>query len=385
MEKIKPRIRGGICLTLNPDGLERALNEQIERAQRLPPLAQAPKSVLVLGCSGGYGLSARVVAAHTGGADTFGVSFERAPDEKSPGSPGWHNNRVFDLAPRPGAARAVTLMADAFLPETKQAVADQAKEAGFAPFDLVIYSLAAPLRKDPNSEIVYRSAIKPIGTEVFRGQSINIVTGQLVEVTVEPATEEEIEATVKVMGGEDWVDWIESLRAASMLAPGAVTVAFSYIGPAETQDIYRSGTLGRAKAHLEKSAFEISSTLEELGGAAYVSVNKALVTRASSVIPAMPPYICALYREMKARGLHEGCFEQAARLFAERLYSGAPVPVDEEGRIRIDDWEMRPEVQQAVAKRLEGLSDGNLAERVDFAGYQAEFLELYGFTPDDLS
>ncbi len=383
-QPLKPRIRSGICLTLNPDGLARSLQTQIEKAQAHPPLARNPRSVLVLGCSGGYGLSSRVVAAHIAGADTFGVSFEREPDERSQGSPGWYNNRDFDATPRPNNARSVTLMADAFLPETKQAVIDQARAAGFAPFDAIIYSLAAPVRKKPDSDDLFRSAIKPIGDSTYHGQTINVANGKLTDVSIEPATEEEIEGTVKVMGGEDWLDWIQALHSAGMIAENALTVAYSYIGPACTQAIYRSGTLGRAKAHLEATAHQISDHLASINAKGYVSVNKALVTRASSVIPAMPPYICALYREMKERDLHEGCFEQAARLFADRLYSDHPITLDDEGRIRIDDWEMRPEVQEAVARRLDGLDNDNLLDRVDFAGYQAEFLDLYGFTPDDL-
>ncbi|NLL84167.1 MAG: trans-2-enoyl-CoA reductase family protein [Lentisphaerae bacterium] len=375
---IAPKIRNGICFTINPEGLARMVQRQITAARKLPPLQNPPKSVLVLGCSGGYGLSSRIIAACTGGADTFGVSFERSPGDANQGTPGWYNNLAFDNADCGNNSRSITLVGDAFLPEVKTATIKQAQEAGFAPFDTVIYSLAAPQRKDPHSDTIYRSAIRPIG-EPFRGITINVGTGHVVDVVINPATEEEIKGTIKVMGGEDWELWLQALNSANMLAPGVKTVAFSYIGPSCTWPIYRSGTLGRAKAHLDQSARSLQQLLAPLNGTALVSVNKALVTRASSVIPAMPPYISALYAEMKERGLHEGCFEQAVRLFRDRLCTDGPIPVDAEGRIRLDDWEMLPEVQQAVARRLEGLTNDNLHHKLDFKGYLADFLELHGF------
>ncbi len=380
---IKPKIRSGVCFTVKPEGLQRMVERQVARAREAAPLPQAPRSVLVLGASGGYGLAARIVAAFAGGADTFGVSFERPPNEAAQGTPGWYNNEAFDRICRAEGRRAVTMVADAFLPETRAAVVAQARAAGFAPFDTIIYSLAAPQRKDPASEQVWRSAIRPIG-EAFRGETINVSTGHVVEVVIHPAEPEEIEATVKVMGGEDWELWLRDLQTADMVAGGARTVAFSYIGPELTWAIYRSGTLGRAKEHLEATATRLNELLAPNGGRAWVSVNKALVTRASSVIPAMPPYISALYRVMKERGLHEGCFEQALRLFRDRLGVAGAVPTDEAGRIRLDDWEMRPEVQAAVLQRLEGLNNDNLHEKVDFEGYRNDFLELHGFSPDDL-
>ncbi len=374
----EPKIRNGICMDVNPEGLVRGVARQIAQARALPRLATPPKSVLVLGCSGGYGLSARIVAAYAGGAATLGVSFERQPEVDRAGTPGWYNNEAFDAAARADGLKAATLVADAFLPESKQAVIERARADGFPPFDCVIYSLAAPMRKDPQTGEVYRSVLRPLGS-VFHGQTINVGTGHVVDVVIKPGTAEEVTATVKVMGGEDWELWIRALADAGLLAKDVTTVAFSYIGPSCTQPIYRSGTLGQAKAHLERTAHQLTQALTPLHGRAYVSVNKALVTRASSVIPAMPPYIAALYRVMKEKGLHEGCFEQAVRLYRDRLYAGGPVPVDEAGRIRLDDWEMRSDVQEAVARLLDGLTTDNLRERIDFDGYRDDFLELHGF------
>jgi enoyl-[acyl-carrier protein] reductase/trans-2-enoyl-CoA reductase (NAD+) len=377
-ERIQPKIRSGVCFNVDPEGLAKMVANQVAGAKAAPALLKPFKSVLVLGCSGGYGLSSRIIAAFNGRADTIGVSFERQPDGSSQGTPGWYNNHFFDELAKKEGLRNVTLTADAFLPETKQAVIDKARAMGFAPFDCVIYSLAAPMRRDPVTGEVYRSAIRPIGAP-FRGSTINVSTGHVVDVVINPASEEETTATVKVMGGEDWKLWMDALAGADMLAPGVCTVAFSYIGPERTKQIYRSGTLGRAKEHLEQTAFELTDSLKPLQGRALVSVNKALVTRASSVIPAMPPYICALYREMKERGLHEGCFEQALRLFRDRLLIDDEIPVDEAGRIRLDDWEMLPEVQAGVDKRLAGLTNETMNALVDFAGYRADFLELHGF------
>ena len=350
----------------------------IAAEKKNPPLSSGPKSLLVLGCSGGYGLAARVVAAFGARAHTLGVSFERAPTVKRAGTPGWYNNLAFDAAAAEAGLFSETMVADAFLDATREAVIARARERGLPPFDLVIYSLAAPQRTDPATGVTYRSAIKPIGRPLS-GQTLDVATGALADVTIEAATPEEIEATVKVMGGEDWLLWMRALKDAGLLAEGVRTVAFSYIGPDSTTAVYRSGTLGQAKEHLESTAAEIGRLLEPLRAQAHVAVCRALITRASSVIPIMSVYLCAMYKVMKAKGLHEGCLEQMARLFRDRLYAGGAVPVDEKGRIRIDDWELRPDVQAEIADILSRVTQENLAELGDPEGYRRDLLALYGY------
>jgi enoyl-[acyl-carrier protein] reductase/trans-2-enoyl-CoA reductase (NAD+) len=377
-----PRVLNGVCLDVNPEGCMAAVRAWIAAEKATPALAAGPKSVLVLGASGGYGLAARVTAAFGCRAQTFGVSFERPPSTTRPATPGWYNNLAFDAAADQEGVLAETLVADAFLDATRQTVIERARACGFLPFDLVVYSLAAPLRADPLSGIVYRSAIKPLG-QAFCGHTVDLMTGELSAVTVDPATPEECEATVKVMGGEDWLLWCRALHDARLLAQGATTVALSYVGPPLTQAIYRSGTLGKAKEHLEKTAFAIGPLLSDIQGRAFVSVHKALVTRASSVIPAMPPYLCALYKVMKSKGLQESCLEQMGRLFRTRLYAGGPVPVDEAGRIRLDELELREDVQAEVAAIMARLTTENVAQVADLAGCRQESLALYGFGDDE--
>ncbi len=371
------RISNGICLDVNPAGCARHVAEQVAAARLLPAVTGGPRAVLVLGASGGYGLAARIVAAFGSGARTLGVSFEREPCEKRGGSPGWYNNLAFDEAARQHGIAAVTLMADAYLPETKTRVIEAARANGFEKFDLVIYSLAAPARTDPATGTIHRTMIKPIG-QPYSALTLNLAAGTLKTTTIAPATEEEILGTVKVMGGEDWQLWIEALQAAGMLHPGVRTLAFSYLGPACTRAIYRSGTLGRAKAHLEATAHALNAQLAPLGGSAYVAICKALVTRASAVIPAMPLYLAALYRVMKNRGVHEDCLDQMNRLFRERLYTGQPILVDEAGRIRLDDLEMKDDVQSEVTTILQTVTPENVWNLVDYEGYQRDFLALHG-------
>ena len=375
-----PKVRGGLCLNVDGEGCKRFTDRYIAREKALPPIQNGPKSVLVLGCSGGYGLASRIAVAFGGPrAETLGVSFERAPTDRKAGSPGWYNNEAFDAAAKADGLKAVTLSADAFADETRETVARLAAENGFAPFDLVVYSLASPLRTDPKDGVTYRSAIKPIG-KPHVARTLDIMTCEMKEVSVEPATDDEIKATVKVMGGEDWVIWMDFLRDRGLLARGCKTVAYSYIGPKCTQEIYRSGTLGRAKENLEAAAKTITAALAPLGGVGVVSVNKALVTRASAVIPAMPPYISCLFKVMKEKGLHEDCQDQIDRLLRDFLYRpDGTIPTDPEGRVRIDDWEMRPEVQAAVDELMEKLSPENVEALTDIAGYRTDFLALHGF------
>jgi enoyl-[acyl-carrier protein] reductase/trans-2-enoyl-CoA reductase (NAD+) len=371
------RISNGICLDINPEGCKRLVMEQIEAMKRSPALTRGPRSVLVLGASGGYGLSSRIVATFGCQAPTLGVSLERCPCDKRLGSPGFYNNEAFDAAATAAGVKAVTLQGDAFTDATKQLVVEAARAHAFEPFDLVVYSLAAPVRTDPVTGTVYRTAIKPIGHSTA-GLTINLSTGQLKQLALEQATEEEIMGAVKVMGGEDWMLWIKRLQAEGLLAPQVKTVAYSYIGPTLTNDIYRSGSLGRAKAHLEATAHELDDLLKPLGGRAFTAVCKAVVTRASAVIPAMPLYIATLFKVMKEMGLHEDCFAQINRLFRERLYCGDAVPVDSVGRIRVDDWELREDVQTKVLEVWKQVTNENLRNRVDYDGYERDFLALHG-------
>ena len=373
-----PRVIGGVCLSVNPKGCMTEVRKWIGSEKAKPALTAGPTSVLVLGCSGGYGLAARVAAAFGAGAQTFGVSFERPPTLKRRGTPGWYNNLAFDAAAAEAELFSETLVADAFLDETRQTVITRSRARHISHFDLVVYSLAAPQRTDPVTGMTYRSAIKPIGQPLV-GQTLDVASGVLSDVTLEPAAPEEIEGTVKVMGGEDWLLWIRALKEAGLLADGARTVALSYIGPASTYAIYRSGTLGKAKEHLEATAAEINRLLEPLSGKAYVSVNKALITRASAVIPVMSVYVCAMYKVMKAKGLHEGCLEQIDRLFRDRLYAGGETPVDGAGRIRLDDWELRPDVQAEIEAILARVTPENLAELTDTDGCRHDLMALYGY------
>jgi len=371
------RISNGICLDMNPAGCEGLVLEQIKAAGDMDRQGKEPRSVLVLGASGGYGLSARIFSAFGKGAQTMGVSLERAPCEKRGGSPGWYNNIAFETVAKQANLKAVTLQGDAFSEATKLQVVEAAREHQFEPFDLVVYSLASPVRTDPETGVTHRTTIKPIGQPTST-LTINLANGQLKNVSLNPATEAEIADTIKVMGGEDWKLWMNKLHEEGLLATGVKTVAFSYIGPPVSNDIYRSGTLGRAKEHLEATAHELASLLETIGGSAYVAVCKAVVTRASAVIPAMPLYIAALFRVMKDMDLHEDCLQQIKRLFRERLYTDGKVPVDNEGRIRIDDWELRTDVQEKVAEIYSKVNNENVWSLVDFEGYQNDFLALHG-------
>jgi enoyl-[acyl-carrier protein] reductase/trans-2-enoyl-CoA reductase (NAD+) len=370
-------VRNNVCINAHPGGCAVETGRQIEfmRSKKLAYDRQSgPKGVLVLGCSTGYGLASRIAAAFGFGAVTLGVSFERGPSESSTGTPGWYNNRSFDA--EAGAAGLVsrTFDGDAFSRAMKDQVIATAREMGLR-FDLVVYSLASPARADPETGAVYRSVIKPIGG-VYRGKTVDPFSGLLSQAEVPPATEDEIAQTVKVMGGEDWALWIEALRGSGLLAPDALTVAYSYVGPELSWPIYRDGTIGRAKAHLEATAKRLSAT----GGVkAYVSINKALVTRASAVIPVIPLYVSILYKVMKERGIHEDCVDQIDRLFRDRLYSGSAPALDAEGRIRIDELEMGAAVQAEVASRMARVDASDLAVLADVEGFRRDFLRAHGF------
>lgn len=373
---IEPRMRGFICLTAHPDGAAQNVKNQIEYVKSKGAI-DGPKRVLVIGASTGFGLASRITAAYGNGASTIGVYFEKEPKEGKTASPGWYNTAAFEKQAQSDGLYAKSINGDAFSNEVKQQTIELIK-SDLGQVDLVIYSLASPVRTNPKTGVTHRSTLKPIGG-TFSDKTVDFHTGIVSTVSIEPANEEEIENTIAVMGGEDWEIWIDDMKAAGVLAEGATTVAYSYIGPAVTEAVYRKGTIGRAKDHLEATAFTIADKLKDIHGKAFVSVNKALVTQASSAIPVIPLYISFLYKTMKEKGLHEGCIEQIQRLFSERLYTGGDVPVDEKGRIRIDDWEMKDDVQAAVAELWKTADTDTLPQTGDLAGYKHDFLNLFGF------
>lgn len=378
---VQPKIRGFICTTAHPDGCAANVQEQIDFVKAQPRIENGPRNVLVVGASAGYGLASRIVPAFGAGANTLGVFFEKPGTETRPGSAGWYNSAAFEKAATAEGLFAKSLNGDAFSHELKQQAIDIIQNEMGGKVDLVVYSLASPRRTDPDSGEVYGSVLKTTGGD-YTNKTLNTDKGEVSEVTIGAATGEEIANTIKVMGGEDWELWINALADAGCLAEGVKTVAYSYIGPKLTWPIYTDGTIGAAKKDLERASAAISAKLgESLGGSSYVSVNKALVTQASSAIPVVPLYISILYKEMKAKGLHEGCIEQIQRLMADRLYSG-DLQLDEAGRIRVDDWEMRDDVQEAVASSWESISNDNFNELADFEGYKDDFLKLFGFGID---
>ncbi|GEC72899.1 enoyl-[acyl-carrier protein] reductase / trans-2-enoyl-CoA reductase (NAD+) [Flavobacterium flevense] len=373
---IEPRMRGFICLTAHPAGAEQNVKNQIEYVKSKGAIDGA-KKVLVIGASTGFGLASRISSAFGSDAATIGVFFEKPPVAGKTASPGWYNSAAFEKEAHKAGLYAKSINGDAFSNEVKRETLDLIK-ADLGQVDLIIYSLASPVRTNPNTGVTHRSVLKPIGS-TFTNKTVDFHTGKVSEVSIEPCSGDDIENTIAVMGGEDWAMWIDALKAENLLAPGATTVAYSYIGPSVTEAVYRKGTIGRAKDHLEATAFEISDSLADINGKAYVSVNKALVTQASSAIPVIPLYISLLYKIMKAEGVHEGCIEQIQRLYQQRLFTGGEVPVDEKGRIRIDDWEMREDIQAQVAQLWEQATTENLAEIGDLEGYRKDFYNLFGF------
>lgn len=390
MAVIKPMIRSNICINAHPVGCAKDTEHQIEyaiaqKAKRGIKTAKeggyAPKNVLVLGCSTGYGLASRIMAAFEYGADTIGVSFEKEPTVNKGGTPGWYNNKAFDRAAAKSGLKSTTFNMDAYSDECRKAVIDEAKKWGIK-FDLIIYSLASPVRTDPDTKVLYKSVIKPVG-KPYGGWAIDMMSEKLNKLEAQPAEGDDIPNTVKVMGGEDWERWIKYLSDADVIAEGCRTLAYSYIGPKYSQPIYREGTIGEAKKDLEARAKNIDACLKKIGGAAYVSVNKALVTRSSSVIPVIMLYLGCLFFVQKKAGTHEGCKEQIDRLFADRLYTAdKKVPVDSEGRIRIDDWELDPSVQTEIDKHMEAITEENLREHIDIDGIRKDFLNINGFAVD---
>jgi enoyl-[acyl-carrier protein] reductase/trans-2-enoyl-CoA reductase (NAD+) len=373
---VSPKIRGFICTTAHPEGCAKHVAQQIEVVKSRGPLAQGPKKVLVIGSSTGYGLSSRIAAAFGSNAATIGVFFEKPGEPDRCGTAGWYNTVAFEKEAAAAGLYARSFNGDAFSDSMKEEVIAAIK-ADLGQVDCVIYSLASPRRTDPKSGEIYKSVLKPIGTS-YTNKNLNTTTGVVDEVTLPPAEGDDIAQTVAVMGGEDWEMWIDALLHAGVLAEGTQTVAYSYIGPEVTWPIYKNGTIGKAKEDVERAQRALDGKLAAVSGKAWVSVNKALVTQASSAIPVVPLYISLLYKAMKAEGTHEDTIEQMDRLFRDRLYSGNP-QLDEAGRIRVDDWEMAPALQELLGKRWQEVTTGNLAELGDFKGYQSSFIRLFGF------
>ena len=377
---IEPKTRGFICLTSHPKGCEQNVINQIEYIKERP-VTEGPKKVLVIGASTGFGLASRITSAYGSKAATIGAFFEKPPTAGRPASPGWYNSAAFEAQAHKDGLYAKSINGDAFSNAIKTETIDLIKK-DLGEIDLLIYSLASPVRTHPDSGERFKSVLKPIGT-TFTNNTVDFHTGEVKEVSIEPCTEQEIENTVTVMGGEDWQMWIDQLKAAGVLSKDFKTVAYSYIGPSLTEAVYRKGTIGRAKDHLEATAFKITDGLKDINGQAYVSVNKALVTQASSAIPVIPLYISLLYKVMKEEGIHEGCIEQIERLFNARLYA-ENMPLDDAGRIRIDDWEMRDDIQAKVLELWKQATTETLPEIGDLKGYETDFFNLFGFKVDGI-
>ncbi|MGI3043283.1 enoyl-ACP reductase FabV [Shewanella algae] len=376
---IKPKIRGFICTTTHPLGCEANVLEQINTTKAKGKIANGPKKVLVVGSSSGYGLSSRIAAAFGSDAATIGVFFEKPGTETKPGTAGWYNSAAFDKFAKAEGLYSKSINCDAFSHEAKAKVIELIK-ADLGQIDMVVYSLASPVRKLPDSGEVIRSALKPIG-ESYRSTAVDTNKDTIIEASVEPATEQEIKDTVTVMGGQDWELWLDALDKAGVLADGCKTVAYSYIGTELTWPIYWHGALGKAKMDLDRAAGELNQRLAAKGGSANVAVLKSVITQASSAIPVMPLYIAMVFKKMREEGLHESCMEQIYRMFSERLYKadGSKPEVDDANRLRLDDWELREDIQQHCRDLWPQITTENLSELTDYREYKAEFLKLFGF------
>ncbi|HIL94014.1 MAG TPA: trans-2-enoyl-CoA reductase family protein [Cycloclasticus sp.] len=375
---IKPKTRGFICTTAHPKGCAENVKQQIQLTQQQGSVEGGPKKVLIIGSSSGYGLASRITAAFGSGAATIGVFFEKPSTEKKTGSAGWYNTAAFDAEAKKAGLYAKHINGDAFSNEAKQKTIDLIKE-DLGQVDLVIYSLASPVRKVPGSDVVTRSCLKPIG-ETYKSTAIDTNKDMIIETEVEPATEQEIADTITVMGGEDWELWMDALADAGVLADGCQSVAYSYIGTAITWPIYWDGALGKAKMDLDRAANAIDTKLKVSNGGANVAVLKSVVTQASSAIPVMPLYISMVFKVMKEDGIHEGCIEQINRLFRTQLFNGgAEQNLDDTNRLRLDDWELRDDVQQKCVDIWPKVTTENLFELTDYASYKKEFLNLFGF------
>lgn len=376
---IKPKIRGFICTTTHPVGCEANVQEQIEITKAKGKLANGPKKVLVIGSSSGYGLSSRIAAAFGSDAATIGVFFEKPGTETRPGTAGYYNSAAFDKFAKAEGLYSKSINGDAFSHEAKEKTIELIK-ADLGQVDMVVYSLASPVRKMPDTGDVIRSALKPIG-ETYKATAVDTNKDILIEASVEPATEQEIADTVTVMGGQDWELWMQALSEAGVLSDNCKTVAYSYIGTELTWPIYWDGALGKAKMDLDRAANALNNKMSPKGGSANVAVLKSVVTQASSAIPVMPLYIAMVFKKMRQEGLHEGCMEQINRMFGERLYKAdnSPAQTDEENRLRLDDWELKEEIQQHCRDLWPQVTTENLSELTDYREYKAEFMKLFGF------
>jgi enoyl-[acyl-carrier protein] reductase/trans-2-enoyl-CoA reductase (NAD+) len=376
---IKPRVRGFLCITSHPVGCEANVKNQMDYVKAQGPIENGPKRVLVIGASTGYGLASRITAAFGAGADTLGIFFEKEGTEKKPATAGWYNSAAFHKFAEADGLYAKSINGDAFSDEIKQKTIETIK-ADMGQIDLVVYSLASPRRQHPVTGVVHNSTLKPIGADAVQ-KGVNTDKEEVQDFHLEAASQEEIDNTVAVMGGEDWQMWIDALDDAGVLAEGAKTTAYTYIGDKLTWDIYWHGTIGAAKKDLDKRVVDIRQRLAAKGGDARVSVLKAVVTQASAAIPAMPIYLALLFKVMKEQGIHEGCIEQVDGLFRDSLYNADPY-LDDEGRLRADSKELDPAIQAAVGDLWEGINTETLRQLSDFAGYKREFLQLFGFEID---
>ena len=377
---VQPKVRGFICTTAHPQGCAANVQEQIDYVKSKGVIKDGPKKVLVIGASTGYGLASRIVAAFGCGAATIGVFFERPAEGKRTATAGWYNSVAFQKAARGAGLYAKSINGDAFSDDIRIQTIDLIKK-DLGQVDCVIYSLASPRRIHPKTGEVYKSVLRPKDVK-YTNKSIDFEKNEITEVSLPAATEEEIQHTIMVMGGEDWQMWIDALNNAGVLAKGAVTVAYSYIGPDVTTPVYRNGTIGAAKDHLEATAHLLDTFMKKNGGRAFISVNKALVTQSSSAIPFIPLYFVLLMRVMKKKNIHEECIHQIYRLFGGKLYNAralAQVPVDPQGRVRVDDLEMRQDVQDEVSALWKNVSTENVNEIADVKGYEEDFLKLFGF------
>ena len=372
---LKPKVRGFVCVTAHPVGCAAFVQEQIDYVKSKGLIKNGPKKALVIGASTGYGLASRITAAFGSGAATLGVFYDRPSEEGRPATPGWYNSIAVERAARAAGLYARSLNGDAFSESIKQQAIEIIKN-DLQKIDLVVYSVASPRRVHPKTGALHKSVLKPIG-QSYTNKTVDTDVGVVSEITIPPATEEEIADTIAVMGGEDWELWMQALDGAGLLAPGATAISYSYLGPEVTWPIYRNGTIGLAKNDLERAARRIDAMLKANGyGRAFISINKALVTQASSAIPVVPLYISILYKIMKAQGTHEGCVEQIQRLFATQMYNGSALAFDEAGRVRLDDREMQPDVQRQVAEVWPWVGTENLQKLTDIDGYRAEFIRL---------
>lgn len=371
---VEPRVKGYICTTAHPVGCAENIKNQIKYVKAQPKV-DGPKKVLVIGASTGYGLASRIAVAFGYGADTLGVMFEKESNGRRTATAGFYNTRAFEEEAKKDGLYAKSINGDAFSLEVKQQVIDTIK-ADMGKVDMVIYSLAAPRRVTPDGH-KYTSVLKTVGEE-YTNKTLVLKDNTVTMAHIPAATEEEIENTIKVMGGEDWIDWMQALSDAGVLADHVTTVAYSYIGPKITFPIYAEGSIGMAKKDLYKSSDIINEKFANVSS--YIAINKALVTQSSAAIPVVPLYITLLYKQMKAKGVHEGCIEQMARLFLDKM--AGEVETDENGFVRMDDWEMADDIQEAVAKNWDAVTSENVKELADIDGYWDEFYKMFGFKID---